>query len=166
MPTSCSGRAPKKFRGLKWALARETSWKRLRRKRRPLPFLNRYPSSAAELILSIPQRTDCWSKETKRSRGSQSPSALEQKRTSKFSARRRPGAIDDLERVTKLSQEPQAPLDEGAIRDTVERFEATGSPVVTDGEQRKYHNFCTSACMASEDGPELGLVLGGPLIFN
>ena len=24
-----------------------------------------------------------------------------------------------------------------AIRDTIERFEATGSPVVTDGEQRK-----------------------------
>src|SRR5712691_5068351 len=32
---------------------------------------------------------------------------------------------------------------EGAIRDTLERFEAAGSPVVTDGEQRKYHNFCT-----------------------
>jgi 5-methyltetrahydropteroyltriglutamate--homocysteine methyltransferase len=35
------------------------------------------------------------------------------------------------------------PLYEEAIRDTVERFEATGSPVVTDGEQRKYHNFWT-----------------------
>ena len=32
---------------------------------------------------------------------------------------------------------------EAAIRDTIERFEATGSPVVTDGEQRKYHNFWT-----------------------
>ena len=32
---------------------------------------------------------------------------------------------------------------EDAIRDTIERFEATGSPVVTDGEQRKCHNFCT-----------------------
>ncbi len=30
-----------------------------------------------------------------------------------------------------------------AVRDTVERFEATGSPVITDGEQRKYHNFLT-----------------------
>ncbi len=30
-----------------------------------------------------------------------------------------------------------------AIRDTITRFEATGSPVVTDGEQRKYHNFWT-----------------------
>src|SRR3989442_11539660 len=36
-----------------------------------------------------------------------------------------------------------APLFEDAVRDTVERFEATGSPVVTDGEQRKYHNFAT-----------------------
>ena len=30
-----------------------------------------------------------------------------------------------------------------AVRDTIARFEATGSPVVTDGEQRKYHNFWT-----------------------
>jgi 5-methyltetrahydropteroyltriglutamate--homocysteine methyltransferase len=30
-----------------------------------------------------------------------------------------------------------------AIRDTISRFEATGSPVITDGEQRKYHNFWT-----------------------
>ena len=35
------------------------------------------------------------------------------------------------------------PLYEEAIRDTVARFEATGSPVITDGEQRKYHNFWT-----------------------
>jgi 5-methyltetrahydropteroyltriglutamate--homocysteine methyltransferase len=32
---------------------------------------------------------------------------------------------------------------EAAIRDTIERFEATGSPIITDGEQRKYHNFWT-----------------------
>ena len=30
-----------------------------------------------------------------------------------------------------------------AVKDTIERFEATGSPVITDGEQRKYHNFWT-----------------------
>jgi 5-methyltetrahydropteroyltriglutamate--homocysteine methyltransferase len=36
-----------------------------------------------------------------------------------------------------------APLYEAAIRDTVQQFEATGSPVITDGEQRKYHNFWT-----------------------
>ena len=35
------------------------------------------------------------------------------------------------------------PLYEEAIRDTIRRFEATGSPIITDGEQRKYHNFWT-----------------------
>jgi 5-methyltetrahydropteroyltriglutamate--homocysteine methyltransferase len=35
------------------------------------------------------------------------------------------------------------PLYDEAVRDTLARFEATGSPVVTDGEQRKYHNFWT-----------------------
>jgi 5-methyltetrahydropteroyltriglutamate--homocysteine methyltransferase len=35
------------------------------------------------------------------------------------------------------------PLYEQAIEDTIARFEATGSPVITDGEQRKYHNFWT-----------------------
>jgi 5-methyltetrahydropteroyltriglutamate--homocysteine methyltransferase len=34
-------------------------------------------------------------------------------------------------------------LCEAAVRDTVTRFEATGSPVITDGEQCKYHNFWT-----------------------
>ncbi|MGA2352863.1 MAG: cobalamin-independent methionine synthase II family protein [Terriglobales bacterium] len=37
------------------------------------------------------------------------------------------------------------PLYEAAIRDTIQQFEATGSPVITDGEQRKYHNFWTYA---------------------
>jgi 5-methyltetrahydropteroyltriglutamate--homocysteine methyltransferase len=32
---------------------------------------------------------------------------------------------------------------EDAVKDTIERFEATGSPVITDGEQRKFHNFWT-----------------------
>jgi 5-methyltetrahydropteroyltriglutamate--homocysteine methyltransferase len=35
------------------------------------------------------------------------------------------------------------PLYEEAVRDTIERFEATGSPMITDGEQRKYQNFWT-----------------------
>ena len=35
------------------------------------------------------------------------------------------------------------PMYDAAIRDTIARFEATGSPVITDGEQRKYHNFWT-----------------------
>lgn len=32
---------------------------------------------------------------------------------------------------------------ESAIKDTLKRFEETGSPIITDGEQRKYHNFWT-----------------------
>lgn len=35
------------------------------------------------------------------------------------------------------------PLYDESIRDTIERFEATGSPVISDGEQKKYHNFWT-----------------------
>lgn len=35
------------------------------------------------------------------------------------------------------------PMYDAAIRDTIARFEETGSPVITDGEQRKYHNFWT-----------------------
>ncbi|MDX6557963.1 MAG: 5-methyltetrahydropteroyltriglutamate--homocysteine methyltransferase [Blastocatellia bacterium] len=35
------------------------------------------------------------------------------------------------------------PLYLAAMKDTIERFEATGSPVITDGEQWKYHNFWT-----------------------
>lgn len=34
-------------------------------------------------------------------------------------------------------------LYEQAVQDTIEQFEATGSPVITDGEQRKYHSFWT-----------------------
>ncbi|MEO6593247.1 MAG: cobalamin-independent methionine synthase II family protein [Planctomycetota bacterium] len=34
-------------------------------------------------------------------------------------------------------------LYEAATRDTIAQFEATGSPVISDGEQRKYHNFWT-----------------------
>jgi 5-methyltetrahydropteroyltriglutamate--homocysteine methyltransferase len=53
--------------------------------------------------------------------------------------------VDLIERVARGdSEDPDlAPLYEDAIRDTIERFEATGSPVVTDGEQRKHHNFAT-----------------------
>jgi 5-methyltetrahydropteroyltriglutamate--homocysteine methyltransferase len=56
-----------------------------------------------------------------------------------------PRPVDLIERVAKGdSEDPNLdPLYEDAIRDTIERFEATGSPVVTDGEQRKYHNFYT-----------------------
>jgi 5-methyltetrahydropteroyltriglutamate--homocysteine methyltransferase len=50
-----------------------------------------------------------------------------------------------IERVASGDSEDPAlaQLYEDAIRDTIERFEATGSPVITDGEQRKFHNFAT-----------------------
>src|ERR1700744_2570169 len=56
-----------------------------------------------------------------------------------------PRPLDLLERAAKLGPEDSSldSLYEEAIRDTVERFEATGSPVVTDGEQQKYDNFWT-----------------------
>jgi 5-methyltetrahydropteroyltriglutamate--homocysteine methyltransferase len=56
-----------------------------------------------------------------------------------------PRPVDLIERVAKSdSEDPDlAAHYEDAIRDTIERFEATGSPVVTDGEQRKHHNFAT-----------------------
>jgi 5-methyltetrahydropteroyltriglutamate--homocysteine methyltransferase len=56
-----------------------------------------------------------------------------------------PRPVDLIERVAKGdSEDPNlAPLYEDAIRDTIERLEAAGSPVVTDGEQKKHHNFAT-----------------------
>ncbi len=53
----------------------------------------------------------------------------------------RPGAL--IEAVDKYGpDDPRvAPLYQDAVRDTVREFEATGSPVIADGEQRKYHNF-------------------------
>jgi 5-methyltetrahydropteroyltriglutamate--homocysteine methyltransferase len=54
---------------------------------------------------------------------------------------------DELLRAIAAAGEDSAPhldvLYEAAIKDTIRLFEATGSPVITDGEQRKYHNFWT-----------------------
>jgi methionine synthase II (cobalamin-independent) len=56
-----------------------------------------------------------------------------------------PRPVDLIQRLTTVDSEDPALalLYEDAIRDTIERFEAAGSPVVSDGEQRKYHNFLT-----------------------
>src|SRR2546429_3254137 len=57
-----------------------------------------------------------------------------------------PRPRDLIERVARSgdSDDPAlAVLYDAAIRNTIERFEATGSPVITDGEQRKYDNFAT-----------------------
>jgi 5-methyltetrahydropteroyltriglutamate--homocysteine methyltransferase len=56
------------------------------------------------------------------------------------------GSIRLIEAVTASGSGSDPKLNslyEEAIKDTIERFEATGSPVITDGEQRKYHNFWT-----------------------
>jgi len=66
----------------------------------------------------------------------------------------RPDAL--IEAVSKHGPDnPRvAPLYQEAVRDTVRAFEATGSPVIADGEQRKYHNFW--------DYPVQGLVNTAP----
>src|SRR5438552_19189993 len=50
-----------------------------------------------------------------------------------------PRPLDLIERAAKGDGESPdlAPFYDAAVRDTIERFEATGSPVITDGEQRK-----------------------------
>src|SRR5580692_1062657 len=56
---------------------------------------------------------------------------------------RPPALIDAVARNGGEASDPALdPPCEEAIRDPVARFEATGSPVISDGEQRKYHNFC------------------------
>jgi 5-methyltetrahydropteroyltriglutamate--homocysteine methyltransferase len=56
-----------------------------------------------------------------------------------------PRPLELIEAVSRGDANDPAldPLYDDAIRDTIARFEATGSPVITDGEQRKYHNFWT-----------------------
>jgi 5-methyltetrahydropteroyltriglutamate--homocysteine methyltransferase len=57
-----------------------------------------------------------------------------------------PRPLELIEAVAAVGDGTDPALDslyEEAIRDTIERFEATGSPVITDGEQHKYHNFWT-----------------------
>src|SRR5690349_17296731 len=58
-----------------------------------------------------------------------------------------------LEAVARLDgTDPSLePLYEEATRETVMLLEATGSPVISDGEQRKYHNFWTYAVQGLEN---------------
>jgi 5-methyltetrahydropteroyltriglutamate--homocysteine methyltransferase len=51
--------------------------------------------------------------------------------------------IDAIAAAGDGTHESLDPLYSEAIRDTISEFEATGSDIVTDGEQRKYHNFWT-----------------------
>ena len=56
---------------------------------------------------------------------------------------RPPRLIDKIAALGDHVNPSLDPLYDDAIRDTISRFEETGSPVITDGEQRKYHNFWT-----------------------
>ena len=51
--------------------------------------------------------------------------------------------IAEISRIGDGTDPSLEPFYREALRDTMQRFEATGSPVITDGEQRKYHNFWT-----------------------
>ncbi len=51
--------------------------------------------------------------------------------------------IDAIAAIGDGTHESLDALYAEAIRDTVAEFEATGSAVITDGEQRKFHNFWT-----------------------
>ena len=57
-----------------------------------------------------------------------------------------PRPVELIEAIAKAGDFTDPALDplyEEAIRDTIQKFEASGSPIITDGEQRKYHNFWT-----------------------
>lgn len=56
-----------------------------------------------------------------------------------------PRPIELIEAVAAgtIADPAMDPQYEAAVKDTIERFEATGSPIITDGEQRKFHNFWT-----------------------
>ena len=59
-----------------------------------------------------------------------------------------PRPVDLIDAIAAKRDADDPALDslyDDAIRDTIIRFEETGSPVITDGEQRKYHNFWTYA---------------------
>jgi 5-methyltetrahydropteroyltriglutamate--homocysteine methyltransferase len=64
--------------------------------------------------------------------------------------------IKAIAKVGDFADPKLDPLYEEAIRDTIQHFEATGSPVVTDGEQRKYHNFWTYSVHGLENTSPYG----------
>src|SRR5262249_824732 len=55
----------------------------------------------------------------------------------------RPGWLLAAQRLHDAADPALDALYEEAIRDTIRSLESVGSPVVSDGEQRKYHDFWT-----------------------
>lgn len=76
----------------------------------------------------------------------------------------RPRALIEAVRDGNIDDPSVIPLFDEAIKDTIERFEATGSPVITDGEQRKYHNFWTYSVHGlpnfTQDGFKIPFIAG------
>jgi 5-methyltetrahydropteroyltriglutamate--homocysteine methyltransferase len=66
-----------------------------------------------------------------------------------------PRPLELIHAVARGNSEDPAldPLYDAAIRDTIARFEETGSPVITDGEQRKYQNFWTYSVHGLANSP-------------
>src|SRR6266478_5018930 len=63
-------------------------------------------------------------------------------------------------RAGRISQPELSALYESAVQDTIQRLEATGSPVITDGEQAK-HSFATYSIHGLENlSPD-----GVPILF-
>jgi 5-methyltetrahydropteroyltriglutamate--homocysteine methyltransferase len=56
---------------------------------------------------------------------------------------RLPALLEAIRRAGSADHPDLEPLYERAIAESVRELEGAGSPVVTDGEQRKYHNFWT-----------------------
>jgi 5-methyltetrahydropteroyltriglutamate--homocysteine methyltransferase len=57
-----------------------------------------------------------------------------------------PRPVELLEAISACGNGTDPRLDalyDAAVRQTIEQFEETGSPLITDGEQRKFHNFWT-----------------------
>ncbi len=57
-----------------------------------------------------------------------------------------PRPVELIAAIAKAEDYADPSLDslyEAAIENTIKEFEATGSPIITDGEQRKYQNFWT-----------------------
>jgi 5-methyltetrahydropteroyltriglutamate--homocysteine methyltransferase len=56
---------------------------------------------------------------------------------------RPPELIAAIEKAGDFAHPSLDALYEATIAETIQQFEATGSPIISDGEQRKYHNFWT-----------------------
>lgn len=74
----------------------------------------------------------------------------------------RPPALIEAVHAFQAGKLPRADLDalcEEAVRDTIQRFEATGSPVISDGEQSKFHNFASYSVEGLENTAPGGFTL-------